>query len=174
MATNDLSAAEVSSVVYSYQDAEVTNELYAFGSSLLLDVKNRSEHINAKATTVLGWAIGVLAFLFAESGKINGNAAHFFALCSSLLALLAAVLAFLSLRTRDDWKWPSDKSWFQQKAVKSGDEMRRYHLRVMHEAKQGRHAIVEKKGELLMYAEMSLTLSGLLLFIGLIVKLTGV
>jgi hypothetical protein len=109
MATNDLSPAEVSELVYSYQDSGVTDELYDFGSSLLQEVKNRSERISAKATTVLGWATAILAFLFAESGKFKGNATYYFALCSSIFAISAAVLSFCLLRTRDDWQWPSER-----------------------------------------------------------------
>jgi hypothetical protein len=45
MGENDLSDKEVGTVVYSYKDAGVTDQLYAFGSSLLSDAKGRSEHI---------------------------------------------------------------------------------------------------------------------------------
>jgi len=171
MGANDLSESDASKLIYSYDDADVTNQLYAFGSSLLSDLKERSDHVNSKATTILVWATGILAFLFSQSDKLSGSTSHVFALCSSLLALLAASSAFFSLRTRDDWKWPSDKSWLQPKAVNNSDELKRYHLRVMHGVKQARHCIVEKKGNLLMYAELFLVLSGALLFVGLVAHL---
>jgi hypothetical protein len=41
----------------------------------------------------------------------------------------------------------------------------------MHGVKQARHCIVEKKGNLLMYAELFLVLSGALLFVGLVAHL---
>jgi hypothetical protein len=170
MPMKDLSEAEVKEVIYSYQDSAVTDELYAFGSSLLGDLRSRADHINSKATAVLGWATGILAFLFAENAKFNGTAIHYFALGSSLCAMLAAGSAFLALRTRDDWSWPSDKSWLQKTAVKNGDELKRYHLRVMHGLKHDRHAMVEKKGNLLIYAETFFVLSGAVLLIGLLVQ----
>ena len=170
MPNKDLSGEEVRDVVYAYKDCSVTEELYLFGSSLLEDLKSRSDHINSKATTVLGWATGILAFLFAQYGKFHATPAHYFALCSSFFAMLAAGSAFLALRTRDDWSWPSDRSWFQETAVKSGDEMKRYHLRVMHEVKHDRHAVIDKKGNLLIYAETFFFLSGAVLLAGLFVQ----
>jgi hypothetical protein len=174
MAANDLSETDASKLIYSYKDADVTDQLYTFGSSLLSDLKERSEHVNTKATTVLVWATGILAFLFAQSDKFAGTASQYFSLCSALLALLAASSAFFSLRTRDDWKWPSDKSWLQSKAVNNSDELKRYHLRVMHGVKQARHGIIEKKGNRLMYAELFLVLSGVLLFVGLLAHFIAV
>lgn len=66
---NTLSLEDVKRIVGSYKDSGVTDELYSFGSVLLAEVRNRAGRIDSKAATMLGWATGILAFLFTEIDK---------------------------------------------------------------------------------------------------------
>lgn len=64
---NDLSKDDVSRIIYSYKDEGVTDELYAFGKMLLSETDDRAKQIDSKATSVLGWATAILAFLFTQT-----------------------------------------------------------------------------------------------------------
>ena len=135
MATHDLEKDEVKRLVYMYESPALTGELYSFGSMLLTETQQRAMQIDSKSAVVLGWATAMLALLFWKSHTPLEGISRWFLLGSGAFSLLAVVGAFLAIRSRDDWAWPSDKSWFSENALKSDNEekLKRYHLRVMHE-----------------------------------------
>jgi len=62
----------------------------------------------------------------------------------------------------DEWGWPSDTDWFQ--AARGGpDELKRYHVRAMHAARQAHLALTELKGKWLWRSEKLLVLCVLVL-----------
>jgi hypothetical protein len=165
MAQNDLSKDEVRELMKSYENAEVTNQLYEFGKTLLDEVQNRSARINSQSVAVLGWSTAILAFLFAGVGKYSENIGYA-ALCSAVLALLAMIFSINALRTRSDWSWPSDQSWIHQTALGKEDHLKRYHIRVMHDVRHGRITIVNAKANSVFRAELSLILAAMALVAG--------
>jgi hypothetical protein len=68
VSNNDLSKEQMKELVYCYDDHGVTDELYSFGVMLLNEIGQRSGQIETKAATTLGWATGMLAFLFGTLG----------------------------------------------------------------------------------------------------------
>ncbi len=94
VSTNSLSISDVKKVVYSYQEPEVTNQLYAFGSVLLEEIQDRAKQIDAKAVMVLGWSLAVLAFWFTQAKEIRGFIEFILAAISAVLALLAVVFSY--------------------------------------------------------------------------------
>src|SRR5258707_13110670 len=115
--SNDLPIEEVNRIVYSYADANVTDELYSFGSALLTEIRTRASNIDSKAATMLGWSTGILVFLFTQIDKHSGFVVLGWAVASGLCCLFCAIFAFLALRARGEWKWPSDKDWFEETAI---------------------------------------------------------
>jgi len=92
---NDLSAEEVNRLVYSYDDASVTDELCSFGTLLLQEVRNRSANIDSKAATMLGWSTGLLVFLFTQlDEKSTGLIALAFGVVVASAACLRQFMPF--------------------------------------------------------------------------------
>jgi hypothetical protein len=165
MATNNLSKAEVRDLIYSYEKPEVTNQLYDFGKMLLEEVQSRSSRINSQSVSVLGWSTAILAFLFAGIDRFSGGS-RYFSLCSAVFALAAMRFSVNALRTRPDWSWPSDVSWIHKTGLLQEDELKRYHIRVIHDVRSGRVAIVNAKARSVLRAEVLLILSAAALVAG--------
>jgi hypothetical protein len=167
MSGDSLSKDEVKRLVYLYKDPGITNELYTFGTMLLSEIQQRSGQIDAKAGTVLAWSTGILAFLFAYMPKATGLVNPALTFGSAVFTLLALLFAFNALRTRNDWTWPSDKSWLEETALTDEDEVKRYHIRVMHDVRETHLALTGKKGRSLYHAEKFLIVGATLLFGGI-------
>lgn len=159
-------------LVYLYKDPGITNELYTFGTMLLSEIQQRSSQIDAKAGTVLAWSTGILAFLFAYMNHATGVINLSFTFASAVFTLLALVSAFYALRTRADWTWPTDNSWFEETALTSEDEVRRYHIRVMHDVRTTHLALTHEKSRCLHRGEKFLIAGAALLFTGIAVQLS--
>ena len=132
MATNDLPQTEIRRLVYSYQDTKITDELYGFGGMLLNEIDERVKNIDSKAGTVLAWSTAILAFLFTQITSGHGTVNLLLGSMIGALALFAVISAYSTLRTRQEWLWPSDRDWFEATAFGSGDELKRFHIRSMH------------------------------------------
>jgi hypothetical protein len=175
MATKDLSKEDVKRLVYAYKDPKITDELYSFGSLLLADVRSRSGHIDSKAATILGWATGILAFLFTELSRSSGCVELMCGVASGSCCLVAAICAFLALRARSDWKWPSDKDWFAESALSSAnasvDNLKRFYVRSMHDTKQAQRQVADQKGKRLLASQYFLIAGTGLFALGIASKL---
>ncbi len=175
MATNDLPKEEVKRLVYSYTDQKITDELYSFGSMLLTDIRSRSGHIDSKAATILGWATGILVFLFTELNRSRGFMELTFGAASGACCLGAAVYAFLALRARNEWKWPSDKDWFTESALSSAtanaEDLKRFHIRSIHDTKQAQRQVTDQKGDRLLLSQDCLITGAVLFALGIVAKL---
>jgi hypothetical protein len=167
-AKNDLSTEEVNRLVYSYDDSGITDELYSFGSVLLQDIRNRAGSIDSKSATMLGWSTGILVFLFTQLDKrTSGGITLAFGVASGLCCLLAAIYAFLALRARNEWKWPSDKDWFEESALSASDELKRFHIRSIHEVRQAQRQVTDQKGARLFISQDFLVIGAVLLACGI-------
>jgi hypothetical protein len=85
--------------------------------------------------------------------------------------LLSAVFAFLALRARNEWKWPSDKDWFEETALCDADELKRFHIRSMHEVRQDQSRVTEQKGNRLFLSQDFLVVGALFLAVGIAAKM---
>lgn len=171
MRQNDLSAEEVTELVYSYESIDVTDELIAFGQIMLSEVQQRAGQIDSKAATILGWSTAVLAFLFASFYSISITAGLAFSAASAVAAAVSALQAYRSLRAREGWQWPSDADWFEKSALVSGDELKRFHLRCWHGVNKSQNVIAERKGKLLLSGQHWLLIAGGILGSGLVIRL---
>jgi hypothetical protein len=165
MTAHNLSKTEVGDLIYSYRDPAVTDQLYAFGAIALGEIQERTGRINSQSATVLGWATAILAFLFAGISRSSGSGLGF-VLCSAILALAAVICSFNALRTRPNWG-ASDQSWIHQTALVNEDELKRYHVRVLHDVRKRRLVITNAKSRSLLFGEVCLILASLTLFAGI-------
>jgi hypothetical protein len=169
--TNDLSEEDVSRLVYSYNDESITDELYAFGRMLLAETDDRARQVDSKATSVLGWATAILAFLFTQLIQASGIVNLTLGVASGLFALLAVRRAYKALQARRGWLWPSDLDWFEETAFASADELKRFHIRSMHRVRSERARITEMKSNHLWRGEKWLVVAALLLVAGIAARL---
>jgi hypothetical protein len=148
MANHNLSKEQVRDLVYSYDSAEVTNQLYKFGETALGEIDRSLARINSRAIAVLGWSTAILAFFLVGINRASSGVGVYFLLASSVFSIVAVLCSFNALRTRGDWKSPSDESWIHQSALVREDELKRYHIRVLHDVKRWRLAITNAKSVL--------------------------
>ena len=168
---NDLTKDAVKDLIYSYKEPAVTDELYAFGAMLLAEVQERSGQIDSKAATVLGWASGILAFLFTQFGNASGWVSGILATFGGIFALFAVIYSYAALRARRDWRSPSDHDWFEKTALSSADELKRFHVRSIHDVRQVEKEIADKKGTALLKAQWFLLAAAAVLAVGILWKL---
>jgi hypothetical protein len=167
LANNNLTKDDVKELIYSYEQPQVTDELYTFGAMLLNEVQERSGQIDSKAAVILGWATGILAFLFtqfsSESGWVNGAIVT----TGGLFALLAVIFSYSALRARSNWRYPSDRDWFEKTALSDSDELKRFHIRSIHEVRQVQKEIAEVKGDALLKGQRFLLIAASVLAAGI-------
>jgi len=167
---HDLSKEEVNRLVYSYEGTEITNELYSFGMMALSESQDRARHINSRAVTVLTWSTGVLALIFSQLDVSLNKLQLALVFFGSLASLAAVVFSFKALRLREGWCSPSDKDWFEETALVSADELKRFHIRSIHEIRQSEETMIEEKGDLLFYGEKCLMIGAILMALDVIIK----
>lgn len=163
---NDLSRDAVKGLLTPVEDPQVIEQLYAFGSMLLAEIKERIAEIEKKAGALLGWSVGITVFLYTQFEKIKS----WIGLASVVSAAIAVICAYVAMKSRDDWRSPSDKDWMKDSCLNNADDLKHYHVRSMHEIKTNLNTIARNKGEWLLRAEISLIVSAVLLTIALTVR----
>ena len=175
MTTNELSNEEFKNLIHSYTQSGVTDQLYTFGSLLTAELQLRTSQVEAKATTLMGWSTGVLVLLFATVRTPDKSVIGWLFVAGSLSVVTAIVCAFSTIRTRNSWATPSDKSWVPPSIAKnpSADEMKRYHLMVLHEVRNANVALANSKARMLLIAEAALGLGSVLFATAKLLPLFG-
>ncbi len=170
MANNDLSKEEVKRLIYGYKDTGVTDELYSFGVMLLSEIGQRSTQIDTKAAITLGWATAVLAFVVSTMRQANSNFYIAITFAGASYALITVVFSFAALRVYDEWAWPSDRDWLEEVALVNADELRRFHIRSIHEIRQNHKSITDRKASRLIWGQRFLVCAGTLLALEICVR----
>jgi hypothetical protein len=171
MVDNNLSKEHVTTLLNSYEDSSVTNELYEFGTTMLSEIQQRVARLDSKLGAIFGWATGLIAFVLVEANKVVNPLSFYCTFISGVFAFFAVVFAFRGLQTRNDWKSPSDKSWFAERHLASEDALKRFHIRVMHDTRSSRLQSTQIKSARLYWAEISLMVASALLFVSIIFPL---
>jgi hypothetical protein len=138
---------------------------------LLTEVQERAKQIDSKSAIVFGWATAIMAFLFTQMHRSDALVIIVIGFLSAFLSVIAAVFAYLALRTRDEWLWPSDKDWFERSAFGCEDELKRFHIRAMHEARHAQLKATKAKTEHLSISETFLVFSAVVLAGGVALRL---
>lgn len=170
MASNDFSREEVKRLVYAYEDTGITDELYSFGVMLLNEIGQRSAQIDTKAAITLGWATAVLAFVVSSTRQANNNFHLAVSFVAAVCALATVVFSFAALRIYDEWAWPSDRDWLEEVAFVNADELRRFHIRSIHEVRQNHKSITDRKATRLLLGQRFLVAAGAVLVLEICVR----
>ena len=172
---NDMSDDHVRQVVNDCEETDVIDHLYSFGLMLTAEIGQRSDRIESKANLVVGWSTAILAFLVTQLGKLTASrhALQLIAIGIALLAMSALWCAFLALKSRSDWIWPSDKDWFCESEVGSSERIKKFHLQCLHGVRQTHQRITQKKGRMLRYSEWFLLTAALLLTLEVVLSLAS-
>ena len=154
---------------------ELLEELRAFGTLLLDEVSLRTSALDAKATSILGWAGAAVAFLVIGSPdwvKTNSWTVAGLTLTAIASASLAALKAWLALRARG-WSWPSEVDWFRHVEFEKIERLRSYHLISILNAHRAHDAQNAKKGDHLVTAQWALALAVGLVAVMAILRVLG-
>ena len=162
MASNDFSKEEVNRLVYSYKDNGITDQLYSFGIMLLNEISQRSNQIDTKAAITLGWATAVLAFLVSNLWQTKSSFYLAISFVGAACASITIIFSFAALQVYDEWAWPSDRDWLEETALINADELRRFHVRSLHEVRQDHKGIADRKATRLLWGQRFLVCAGTL------------
>lgn len=170
MNDNSLTKDAVKELMNSYDQPQVTDELYSFGAMMLSEVQERGGQVDSKATVILGWATAILAFLFTQLNG-DGTLSTLIGVAAGAFALLTVLCAYNALRARKDWRYASDLDWFEKTALSDSDELKRFHIRSIHEIRQNQKTIIDGKGKSLLKAQCFLVIAAGILTLGIVGKL---
>jgi hypothetical protein len=172
---HDLTVQQVEdmTVVIGKDSSPVVDQLYAFGSSVLEEALKRRERIESKAVRIFTWALGILSFILFQVNSVSHNRPNMGLVFSALCAAISVVLCFTVIKTRNNAS-PSDEDWFRKDCLDSESVyLKMFHVRSMHKVRHETSSISDKKSMCLLYAEASLGLSGVSIFVVVIGRFLG-
>jgi len=147
-------------------------ELGEFGTLMMDEVLARSDALETKALSCLGWATTLLAFLLwgteGWAPKAGKSAAAVLIFCA-IAALAAAWFSFDALRVRK-WTWASQRDWFQVKLFSNANALRAYHLLSLLEHHETRSVVNNAKARSLQRAELALLVAAALILIAFVLR----
>lgn len=141
-----------------YEDPELTKELYEFGSQLLDSRRNITSSIDTKAGVFAGFA-GALIVIVVSTFSSWKDLAKDWPIAADLLflglvALLsAAFFAVQALRTRSFQELDEKNLWFADEYFKFPDQLRRYYLIGMYRSVVSHDINNHKKSRMLIWGE---------------------
>jgi hypothetical protein len=169
MPINEISAEDAESEVTSKRSSDLVDELYDFGREMVREVLSRTAHLDAKATTLLGWAFGAVAFiLLGLDWQKATDRLELLGGIAALCATLASIQAAMALRV-SRWQIPSEADWFKFELFSSPDRLRIYHLVSMLEMHQHHNRQNMVKGEQILRSQWLLV--GATVLLGIVVVL---
>jgi hypothetical protein len=140
-------------------DPNVPAHFYSFGQFLLGEVQRQTEHLDTKLLLVLGWNVGLVAFVLIghdgwlpASTRIPGaTALMIIALAASLFSMLASYLG----AKPTDVEWPSQEDWFSEAIFERPEIAKKHYVMCMLSAHQ-RHEQMNRDKALHLKAAVNL------------------
>jgi hypothetical protein len=159
-----LSEDEVHTRVTSYEAEAITDSLMAFGGRLVDANRDRTNHLESKAVLVVGYALGLLGFVLFQQPSVVAGWPVYFLRGASVLAGLALVYGFVTLRVKSN-PWLSDSQWFENQdgVMDDADRLKRCHVLALHAANAQIGASNDRKAGNLIIAQGSIMLAGICL-----------
>ncbi|MDO8431292.1 MAG: hypothetical protein Q7S58_02650 [Candidatus Binatus sp.] len=150
--------ADVIEMLGTYEDQQVTGELYDFGSQLVRDALDRVNWLDTKAGIFAGFSgamIVVVVSTFASWRDLvkDWPIAPIFLFLGIVLLLLAAGSALWGLRVRTFEGFHEKKLWFASEYFQHPDQLRRYYLIGMYRTVVSHNRINEQKATALRVTE---------------------
>ncbi len=167
---NEISADDAEALLTLQPSKELLDETYSFGERMVDEVLDRTAQIDAKATSLLGWSAGVLAFLtFDSRGSWESWLVGFVTATALVLSMIAAMRAGLALKV-DDWSISSERDWFRGELFADPTKLRVYHVLGMLETHQRHNRQNMIKGEHARVSQLCLLLAVICLGVLVVVR----
>jgi hypothetical protein len=144
------------------------DHLYDFAKVLVDEVQQRTSQIDGKLVSILGWTAGILALILVGQDSWLKAGVPFRALmlylasASTICAMGGVLFAFLGLRTRGVWSFPSEADWFRDELIGNPRLLKKYHTLGLLEAHQEHNKVTSKKAAMLFVSEWLLAASAIL------------
>ncbi len=171
MIRNSLSENEMRERLASYENSEVTDEMYEFGKFLLAEITDRFTKLDTKSTNLAAYAIGIITFLGATSAnwinRVHKLLGVPLPVWAGTVAFIATGFAVASLFVRKA-EWFSQDEWMQKECLTSRERLRKYRLLTMWGILEEHQKACENKAQRLLIAQRIFTLAAILLFISLL------
>ena len=143
-----------------------------FAELMLQEVQARSQILDTKALSILGWTSAAAALFLSRAPRAGTFETWQVVLLSigGASALLAVSCAFLAIRVRK-FKWPSQADWFCEGEAASASRLRSYYLLAALDTHTAHTRENRRKAHYVHLSQWGLGLTAICLTLGL---LTGV
>jgi hypothetical protein len=170
MATTDLSKEEVKRRLTLYEDNEVTEELYRFGTMLIHDAVDNLSKINGTAGATAAYCAGLITILISTATVWSNGIGlweRFLPIGAVVIAGFAAALAIssMSLRTIN---WFSQDDWMNADCLQDHRRLKKFHILSMWSVINSCDAAYRSKAYRVKSAQFLIALAVALLFIALL------
>ncbi len=160
---------------YPKEKHEITAELAVFGKMLMDMTNQRAASLDAKATSIVGYSIALLAFLVANAKDWTSHLSageKLLALPASLSIFVAIVAGGWAMRAQR-WAWFSAKDWIRREILVDVETQRRYYLSVAQKVHRRNERVNESKACAVVTAQMALACGGVLLALVLVLRIVS-
>lgn len=164
---HQLTEDQVHRIVSDYESTAITERLDDLGRVMLAANRERARDLERKATLIVAYCLGVLAFLVSREpvqSVVVQPWPPFGLRAASVCAALSLIFAFMALRVRS-YPWLSDQQWFEheQDAMDDADTLRRCHVLALHGVNSRLRAFNDEKADHVVVAQALLVGAGLFL-----------
>jgi len=150
---------------YATKIPEASLIIFDLGKQLLEEAINRSNQIDVKGISVLGWSTAVLGFLLLHGRRIYTSGSVVIIVlgtCGMALAFLAAFSGAWSSRRRR-WRGISDEIWFPDPALLTDAEhLRQHYIEELHDSRNSWDQGCRRKAFWLGFGQTCLSLAAFL------------
>jgi hypothetical protein len=146
---------------------DVVDELYDFGDMLLRDAVARIAAIDSKATSIAGYAGGLVTLLIATSGIWASQSDWLLTSLTVVAGVAAAVAGACAMQgiALQQTQWFKFSGWLQQDCLQDRDRLRRYHILTMWQVIKSHYECYVTKIDRVRRAQKFLVVAGALLAI---------
>ena len=144
---------------------EVVDQLYDFGDMLLRDAVARVAAIDSKATSIAGYAGGLVTLLIATSGIWASQSDWLLTSLTVAAGVVAAVAGACAIHSMalQQTQWFKFSGWLQKDCLQDRDQLRRYHILTMWEVIKSHYECYVTKIDRVRLAQKFLVVAGALL-----------
>jgi hypothetical protein len=159
-----------------YEDPQVTDQLYDFGSKMVRDVIERLNSLETKAGILAGFAgamIVVVVSTFSSWKDLihDWPIASIFLFLGIIVLLIAAGSALMGLRVMTFEGLHERDLWFASEYFQHPDRLRRYYLVGMYRKVVSHNSINDRKADMLWLTERLILVGAVLLAIPLLLEI---
>ena len=151
-------------------DAQMVNQLYDFGLSLLREIDQRFEYLDKKATSIAGFCGAIAALLVSTvcswAGALDPCVVPVVLVAGGLTLVGSGLALWGTFISTQDWFSPND--WLREECFKDSVELKRYWVTCIYKIRQTYRAECDRKAVWIERAEIALLVAEGLLLVALL------